>query len=506
MNGSMRMRALARGFTMAALALALALSACGSGGGSDPGDPPPPPPPPPPGVQTAPEIATQPQSANVAPGQTATFSVVATGSQPLSYQWRRDGVDIAGATTASYTTPALGATDNGSSFTVIVSNGVSSVASSGATLTVTAPAVASSGPRVAAGGRFGVMHSAARSASGRMWAWGANLRGQVGDGTTASRREAFEWSIGSVSSISLGNEMTMVVDSSGTGWWSGSSSNGQNGTSTISDARTPSRVTVQSGIASAAVGNGFTVAALADGTVWGWGNLPTGVRSSTPVQIAGLADITSLCVAEQSIVALAQDGSVWFAGTDRGGAMPGQGRTITSAVPTGLQVPGLTDVTQIACGLGSPTAFGLARRSDGTVYSWGDAGGLGYAVSGFVQLSPQQVPGLTDVTWIAASNTGLTAAFAVTSNGGVLAWGFDVLGSLALGAMSSTTQVVTPTPSALIGDVVEVATSGSHTMFVKRDGSVWAVGSNANGELGNTSASAVGSSLSPVPVTGLTLN
>jgi hypothetical protein len=69
-------------------------------------------------------------------GQTATFSVVATGTAPLSYQWQKNGTAISGATAASYTTPATSASDNGSTFLVVVSNAASNVTSNSATLTV----------------------------------------------------------------------------------------------------------------------------------------------------------------------------------------------------------------------------------------------------------------------------------------------------------------------------------------------------------------------------------
>jgi beta-galactosidase len=69
-------------------------------------------------------------------GKTAKFSVTATGFKPLSYQWRKNGIDIAGATGASYTTPPTTPADNGSLFSVVVSNSIGSVTSSDAVLTV----------------------------------------------------------------------------------------------------------------------------------------------------------------------------------------------------------------------------------------------------------------------------------------------------------------------------------------------------------------------------------
>src|SRR6266576_318230 len=92
----------------------------------------------------APSITTQPTSQTVTAGQTASFSVAATGTAPLSYQWQKNGANIAGATSAGYTTPATLTTDNGAQFTAVVSNTAGSITSAAAILTVNAAAVAPS--------------------------------------------------------------------------------------------------------------------------------------------------------------------------------------------------------------------------------------------------------------------------------------------------------------------------------------------------------------------------
>jgi hypothetical protein len=95
-------------------------------------------------VNVAPSIATQPVSQTVTAGQTATFAVAATGTSTLTYQWKKNGTAITGATSTSYTTPATTSSDNGAQFTVTVTNSAGNVTSSAATLTVTAAPVAPS--------------------------------------------------------------------------------------------------------------------------------------------------------------------------------------------------------------------------------------------------------------------------------------------------------------------------------------------------------------------------
>lgn len=87
----------------------------------------------------APSITAQPQNAAVAAGQTATFTVTATGTAPLLYQWRRGGTAIAGATAAAYTTAATSTSDNGATFSVVVKNSAGAVTSNDAVLAVNAP-------------------------------------------------------------------------------------------------------------------------------------------------------------------------------------------------------------------------------------------------------------------------------------------------------------------------------------------------------------------------------
>ncbi|SJZ37218.1 Putative Ig domain-containing protein, partial [Desulfococcus multivorans DSM 2059] len=94
-----------------------------------------------------PAVTTQPVSRSVAPGETATFSVAATGTAPLSYQWQKNGANIPGASGSAYTTPAVTLSDNNAQFRCVVSNSEGSAISSAATLTVTeATAVLTASP------------------------------------------------------------------------------------------------------------------------------------------------------------------------------------------------------------------------------------------------------------------------------------------------------------------------------------------------------------------------
>src|SRR6266496_4289003 len=113
------------------LAFSLALAGCGGGSHTPPSGNPP-------------SISAQPANQTVTVGAGATFSVTASGTSPLTYQWVKGTNWISGATGASYTTPATSMQDNGAQFHVIVSNAVGSVNSNTVSLTVNAAAIAPS--------------------------------------------------------------------------------------------------------------------------------------------------------------------------------------------------------------------------------------------------------------------------------------------------------------------------------------------------------------------------
>ena len=92
-------------------------------------------------VNTPPTITVQPAGQAVVAGQPTTFTVVATGTGPINYQWNLGGVAISGATSSSYTVPPTNVVNSGSVYTVTLTNMAGSVTSSGATLLVSPDSV-----------------------------------------------------------------------------------------------------------------------------------------------------------------------------------------------------------------------------------------------------------------------------------------------------------------------------------------------------------------------------
>ena len=196
--------------TLVACFLAIALTACGGGVTASQAATP-----------TALTITTQPDSQTVVAGQSATFTVIASGSGTLTYQWKKNGTNIPGATSNTYTTPPTNNTDNGAAFSVIVSNNAGS-ATGKATLTVTDIAVA---PTIATqpenqtvtAGQTASFSVTATGTAPLIYQW--KKGSTVIPGATSSSYTTPEMSIagnGAVYSVVVTNGVGTVTSSSGT--------------------------------------------------------------------------------------------------------------------------------------------------------------------------------------------------------------------------------------------------------------------------------------------------
>ena len=159
---------------------------------------------------SAPQITTQPANQTVPGGQPATFSVVATGTAPLQYQWRKNSTPIAGATGSSYTTPATVSGDNGSSFAVVVTNATGSMTSNAAMLTVapTPPTIVTQPSSVTITVGSSATFSVATSGSGLSYQWNFN-------GAAISGANSSSYTISSAATNNTGNYSVLVSNSAG---------------------------------------------------------------------------------------------------------------------------------------------------------------------------------------------------------------------------------------------------------------------------------------------------
>jgi alpha-tubulin suppressor-like RCC1 family protein len=224
--------------------------------------------------------------------------------------------------------------------------------------------------------------------------------------------------------------------------------------------------------------------------VWEWGVRWGESRSGPllPRRVQPLSGIVSVSSGLEHGLALRSDGTVWGWGDRR--ASPGdiQAHHFNQ---TPVRVDGLTDVVAVAAG----DFHNLALRADGTLWSWGynASGQLGNGTRDS-RPQPELVQGLSDVVAIAA---GMSHSLALRQDGTVWAWGYGVFG--ALGNGTHTTSLV-PTQVTGLDDVVSIAAGGRHSLAVRADGSVWGWGFGLRGAIGEVGWGAQ----VPVPIAGLT--
>ena len=161
---------------------------------------------------TAPVITTQPASQTVAAGDTVTFTIVATGTAPLSYQWKKGGNNIPGANSSSLTLTGVTSADAGS-YTVVVSNSAGSTTSSAAVLTVNSVVVAPvittqpSSKTVSAGANV-TFTVVATGSSPLSYQWSK-------DGTAISGAMSSSLSLSNVQTNDAGSYLVMVSNAGG---------------------------------------------------------------------------------------------------------------------------------------------------------------------------------------------------------------------------------------------------------------------------------------------------
>jgi alpha-tubulin suppressor-like RCC1 family protein len=247
------------------------------------------------------------------------------------------------------------------------------------------------------GGGFGLM----LSESGKLTGFGANAKGQMGDGSTDWITTPEDTGLSGFKAVSVGGGHVIALETGGTvkAWGAGDSGQLGNGTST--DSLVPVTVTGLSGITSVAAGNLFSLALKADGTLWGWGTSGYGQIGAsghnTAEAIDGLSGITAVAAGSDHTLALKNDGTVLALGANTVGQL-GNGTTDSSDIP--VQVSGLTGITAIAAS-GSMSA---ALKNDGTVWGWGYSNPNGFSQGDlflYYTEKPHQIGGVTTAKSIA---------------------------------------------------------------------------------------------------------
>jgi len=194
--------------------------------------------------------------------------------------------------------------------------------------------------------------------------------------------------------------------------------------------------------------------------------------------VSDLAGVVAIAAGNLTAYALRADGTVWSWGDNMEGQL-GNGGSPAARTSFPVRVTGLTDITAVAGG-----AFnGYALRADGTVAAWGGnkTGQLGTGSLAIVNSNvPVQVKGLTRVSAIASE---YFHAFALRSDGTAYAWGYNLNGQLGVGTANAgysfPVQIGTP------AGIATIAASWEGGYAIGPNATAWSWGGNNNGQLGN---------------------
>ncbi|MFY0565387.1 RCC1 repeat-containing protein [Archangium lansingense] len=172
-------------------------------------------------------------------------------------------------------------------------------------------------------------------------------------------------------------------------------------------------------------------------------------------------------------LALDADGSVWAWGYNHFGQL-GDGTLRNRSLP--VKLTGLEQMKSVVAG----PQHTLALREDGTVWGWGEnqRGQLGRPSSFDPDPVPAQVPGLTGVVALATSTT---HSLALREDGTVWSWGDNQRGQLGDGTGVGR---YTPAPVPGLTGIVALSARGEYSLALRTDGTVWSWGSNQSGQLG----------------------
>lgn len=233
------------------------------------------------------------------------------------------------------------------------------------------------------------------------------------------------------------------------------------------------------------------------GQLWAWGDNRSGqlgdnsiTQRNSPIQIPGVDWCYIGCSGEFFSFGIKADGTLWSWGNNASGQL-GDNSTTNRSSP--VQVPGTTWL--YVDGAGAATA-GL--KTDGTLWTWGSnsVGTLGNN-STIDRASPVQVPG----TWTFVLG-GTGQMIGLKSNGTMWSWGENHRGQLGHGSLihrSSPTQIPGTSWCA-----ISAGGPDSHSHAIRTDGTLWGMGLNFYGTLGNNTAGSAAYQSSPTQIPGTT--
>jgi alpha-tubulin suppressor-like RCC1 family protein len=344
----------------------------------------------------------------------------------------------------------------------------------------------------------GLSHSLFVESDGSLWVMGDNTYGQLGLGPTITNVNVPQALTNGIRTVTDGGYHSLFVKSDGSLWVMGGNFDGQLGDGTYNNQYFPEKI-VSSQVYVIAGGIGHSLFGefhepVGPGSLWamGWnqyGQLGDGTTTTTnaPQEILstvvfGNATVTAVAAGAYHSLFIRPGGSLWAMGYDYFGQL-GDGNsyyyTGISQQTTPQEIVS-SNVTVITAGYNAS----LFIQSDGSLWGMGNngAGQLGPAADPYAQDVPIQILA-SNVTAVAEGNT---FTLFIESDGSLWGMGEDPYGQLGLGPAYVGPHNGTHVPLQIVAsNVVAVAAGYEHSLFIKSDGSLWGMGQNTSGQLGD---------------------
>jgi alpha-tubulin suppressor-like RCC1 family protein len=385
----------------------------------------------------SPNIATQPTNQVLALGGDLQLSVSVTGTEPMGYQWFKNGGLLAGSTQSTLLRAGASVIDSGV-YTVAITNAFGMRISTPVTVTVGNP---------------------------HLLVWGRNNYGQLGCGMITDRQNPIAVS-SHVVTAAAGFGHTLYLKGDGELWAMGLNSDGE-----LGDGSTLNRsnaVSVASNVVTVCAGNLHSLFIKSDGTMWVMGArdaigvatnplLPLPVASNVVLAVAGISDS----------LFLKDDGTLWGMGRNDYGQL-GNGNNVNQSKAISVA----DHVVAVSAG-GYHTLF---LKGDGTMWAMGQ--------NTYGQLGDGTTLNRSNAVFVASNVTAMAGGYNhslfVKNDGTLWAAGQNDMSQLGDGTTLNRSNAV-----CVASNVVSVAAGWQHSLFMTSDATVWAMGFNVYGQLGD---------------------
>ena len=323
-------------------------------------------------------------------------------------------------------------------------------------------------------------HTISLREDGKVFTWGDNTYGQLGNGTVITSDEPVEVTFPEgtiITQIAAGENHNVALDSNGNVWTWGRNNNYQIG-NTRENQYTPYKVSNLPKVIKIAAGNNNTMVITENNELYAWGlnaygdlGLGTYTNKVLPKKVKGVHDIIDISGGKSHYIVLNRAGEVFATGSNLYGQL-GIGNNEIGKINEFQKVEIKDKIGTIDAG----DISNIVTTVDGYVYTWG---GNTYSTLGTEDKENKNVPTkLKDVKNIRQASIGKTHTILRDGNNNVYVTGTNSNGQLGLGTTENKTTFEQNT---LINNVIRVSSGDTYTVFLKEDGSVWACGDYNHG-------------------------